>query len=326
MSMPQEKPAGEDGKEGRRRIDLSVAQVVASALATVVGALLASELGVYGTILGAAVVSVGATTGGAVFQHVFKRTGEQLREAVDRTAAPGQLANGLRQATGPQPVPGVSTTPSSTRSSEPPSAEWNAPRTVRARRRWTWKSYATVSALVFTLAMVPILAFELATGQPVSATVKGGSGTGTSLGGTVERKPPAPSDGGPSGGGPSSVPSPVPSPGATGGPGASPSAGKGGGASERPSPGTSPGAGTGTSGATASPSAGSTPDPGGSPGATPSARPSGESSAPSGGGASAGPSGGATPKPPAPGTAVVPPAATNPAAPDPQQQPGGSGQ
>ncbi|WP_329882667.1 hypothetical protein [Streptomyces sp. BE20] len=303
-----------------------MAQVVASALATVVGALLASELGVYGTILGAAVVSVGATTGGAVFQHVFKRTGEQLREAVDRTAAPGQLANGLRQATGPQPVPGVSTTPSSTRSSEPPSAEWNAPRVVRARRRWTWKSYATVSALVFTLAMVPILAFELATGQPVSATVKGGSGTGTSLGGTVERKPPAPSDGGPSGGGPSSVPSPVPSPGATGGPGASPSAGKGGGTSERPSPGTSPSAGTGTSGAAASPSAGSTPDPGGSPGATPSARPSGESSAPSGGGASAGPSGGATPKPPAPGTAVVPPAATAPAAPDPQQQPGGSGQ
>lgn len=160
MSMPEQKPAEEGGKEGRRRIDLSVAQVAASALATVVGALLASELGVYGTILGAAVVSVGATTGGAVFQHIFRRTGEQLREAVDRTG-PGPAVNGLRQV------------PDSDTRAPVISPEWNEPQVVRARRRWTWKSYAAMSALVFVLAMTPILAFELATGQPVSATVKG---------------------------------------------------------------------------------------------------------------------------------------------------------
>lgn len=119
--MPEQKPAEEGGKEGRRRIDLSVAQVAASALATVVGALLASELGVYGTILGAAVVSVGATTGGAVFQHLFRRTGEQLRGAVDRTG-PGPVVNGLRQV------------PDSDTRGPVISPAWNEPRVVRARR------------------------------------------------------------------------------------------------------------------------------------------------------------------------------------------------
>lgn len=343
--MPEERPAEEGGKEGRRRIDLSVAQVAASALATVVGAVLASELGVYGTILGAAVVSIGATTGGALFQHLFKRTGEQLRGAVDRTAAPGHVANGLRQVPEPGPAPTAPTARHPGRYSDrqsdrqsaapaaPPSAEWSSPQVVRARRRWTWKSYATVSALVFTLAMVPILAFELATGQPVSATVKGGSGTGTSLGGTVDRKQSAPSDGGSPGGGPSSVPSSVPSPGAGGGAGSSPSAGGDGGATERPSPGTtpgttpgaSPGAGAGAGSGSGSPGAGPGPDPSGTPGATPSARPSGGPSAPSGGGSSAGPSGGASPKPSAPGTAVAPPPAPVPAAPEQQGEQGQPG-
>ncbi|MER7708262.1 hypothetical protein ABTX81_35905 [Kitasatospora sp. NPDC097605] len=278
-----------------------MAQVAASALATVVGAVLASELGVYGTILGAAVVSIGATTGGAVFQHLFKRTGEQLRGAVDRTAGPGQLANGLRQA--PEPAPAA----------DPPvPAQWSTPRVVRARRRWTWKSYAAVSALVFTLAMVPILAFELATGQPVSATVKGESGTGTSIGGRVDRKPTVPPGDAPSSG-PASVPSP--------------SAGGDGGASGRPSPGTRPGSGgdepssspSAGSGAGASTAPSATPSerPGGEPSAPPAPSASGKPSAPSGdGAASTKPSGAATPRPPAPSTAVEPPKPPAPAAPE----------
>ncbi|MFG2718425.1 hypothetical protein ACGFW5_08995 [Streptomyces sp. NPDC048416] len=68
------------GTEDKKRIDLSVPQVAGSALAAVSAAVLASRLGVYGTFLGAGVVSVVATCGGTVFQHVFKRTGEQLRE------------------------------------------------------------------------------------------------------------------------------------------------------------------------------------------------------------------------------------------------------
>ena len=70
-----------DTKKKEKRIDLSVAQVAGSALAAAVAAYLAGRLGVYGTIIGAGVVSVVATTGGSVFQHLFRRTGEQLKEA-----------------------------------------------------------------------------------------------------------------------------------------------------------------------------------------------------------------------------------------------------
>ncbi|MFJ9521424.1 hypothetical protein ACIRPK_24615 [Kitasatospora sp. NPDC101801] len=222
-----------------RRIDLSVAQVAASALATIVGALLASELGVYGTIIGAAVVSIGATTGGAIFQHLFRRGGEQLRQAVDRVGTGRQPA--LPQPAGAAPVTELS-------------SAWNEPRTVRAKRRWTWKSYLAVSGLVFVLAMGPILAFEMATGQPVSATVKGESGSGTSFGGTVQQKPAST---------PPADPASTPSDDAGSTPAHSPS----------PTPSGTP---SGTPSSTPSGSPSSTPSrsPSGSPSSTPSAPPS----------------------------------------------------
>ncbi|MGW0534402.1 hypothetical protein [Streptomyces sp. NPDC003032] len=70
---------GQEEPGEKRRLDLSVPQVAGSAIAAVVAAKLASNLGVYGTILGAGVVSGIATCGGTIFQHFFKRTGEQIR-------------------------------------------------------------------------------------------------------------------------------------------------------------------------------------------------------------------------------------------------------
>ncbi|WP_416875311.1 hypothetical protein [Kitasatospora sp. SC0581] len=284
--MPERSPAEEGGKakEERRRIDLSVAQVAASALATVVGALLASELGVYGTILGAAVVSIGATTGGAVFQHIFKRTGEQLREAVDR--GPNQAANTLRQ------VPVESELPETR--VQPPviTSEWNEPQVVRARRRWGWKTYAAVSGLVFVLAMTPIVVFELATGQPVSATVKGESGNGTSFGGSVAPKSSRQQD----------APPERPSQGGNGKQGQdnAPSGGASAPSTTRPGrePVDTPSTGAGT----------------GSPSAGPSATPSAGASPSAGGGK---PTGGATPQPTAPNSAPANEPAKAPVAPPP---------
>ncbi|WAL74176.1 hypothetical protein OU787_23375 [Kitasatospora sp. YST-16] len=183
--MPQQSqqfahgPAAAEEKAERRRLDLTAAQVAASALAAVAGAVLASELGVYGTILGAAVVSVGATVGSALFQHLFKRTGEQLRNAVER---------------GTESAPAVHPAPA------PPngiSQDWNAPRLLRAKRRWTWKSYAAVSGLVFVLAMVPIVAVELAAGKPMHDITTGQDGGGTSFNPSRpsgDRQPQAPAD------------------------------------------------------------------------------------------------------------------------------------
>ncbi|MGW1077469.1 hypothetical protein [Streptomyces sp. NPDC002537] len=72
----------------KKGLELSLAQVAGSALAAVVAALLAGKLGVYGTVLGAGVVSVVATSGGTIFQHLFRRTGEQLREVTVQAAQP----------------------------------------------------------------------------------------------------------------------------------------------------------------------------------------------------------------------------------------------
>ncbi|MFJ5679188.1 hypothetical protein [Streptomyces sp. NPDC093097] len=74
-----------DTKPKEKRFDLSLAQVAGSALAAAVAAFLAGQLGVYGTIIGAGVVSVVATTGGSIFQHLFRRTGEQIKEAAVTT-------------------------------------------------------------------------------------------------------------------------------------------------------------------------------------------------------------------------------------------------
>ncbi|KDN82846.1 hypothetical protein KCH_54500 [Kitasatospora cheerisanensis KCTC 2395] len=237
--------------------------MAASALATVVGAVLASELGVYGTILGAAVVSVGATTGSAVFQHLFKRTGEQLRNAVERGAESAPAAR-------PRPAPegGIS-------------QEWNAPSLVRAKRRWTWKSYAAASALVFAIAMVPIVAVELAAGKPLHDITTGQDGSGTSFnpsrpsggqgeqgdqgdqGGKEDGKQPAPAaspSSEPSRPGPSSLPSP----GSSGSPAPSTSARPSG----APEPSSAPGAGgspAATGEASPAPAAGGAAEPGAGP-------------------------------------------------------------
>ncbi|KQX92665.1 MULTISPECIES: hypothetical protein [Streptomyces] len=83
-----QKPQG-DAEHKERRIDLSLPQVAGSAVAAVAAAVMASQLGVYGTIAGAGVMSVVATCGGSVFQHFFRRTGEQIREVTVQVKHPG---------------------------------------------------------------------------------------------------------------------------------------------------------------------------------------------------------------------------------------------
>ncbi|TWV57444.1 hypothetical protein FRZ03_02315 [Streptomyces misionensis] len=136
----------------RKRFDLNVPQVAGSALAAVVAAKLASSFGVYGTILGAGVVSVIATCGGTVFQHFFKRTGEQLR--VVKTGARPQVQV--------PPVPG----------------EFSEGTVYRARIK-SWRRPLVAAALVFGVTMGGITVYELVSGSSFSG------GTGTTVGDAV---------------------------------------------------------------------------------------------------------------------------------------------
>ncbi|MET9897210.1 hypothetical protein [Streptomyces sp. NPDC006446] len=194
----------------RKVLDLTLVQVVASALATVVGAVLASLLGVTGTIIGAAVISTTATTGAAVFSHAFRRTGEGIRSRVppvgvprtpgeeraehraDARAAFGSPADATAVAAGPPPFgPGGQAAPTSAAPSGGESV--TTYRGGSLRRSIGWRKYALATGLVFALAMLTVTAVELIAGKPVAAVVKNEPGRGTSVGGGTAGTP-APAD------------------------------------------------------------------------------------------------------------------------------------
>lgn len=140
--------SSEHGTEKTRRIDLNVPQVAGGAVAAVLAAKLASYFGVYGTILGAGVVSVVATCGGSLFQHFFKRTGEQIR---DVTAAAPRPAAGAGAAGQAPPIPG----------------EFTEGTVYRTRTR-SWKRPVLAAAVVFGVTMAGITTYELASGHNLS--------------------------------------------------------------------------------------------------------------------------------------------------------------
>lgn len=148
-----------DEEVRQKRIDLSVPQVAGSAVAAVLAAELASSFGVYGTIAGAGVVGVIATCGGSLFQHFFKRTGEQLR-------------------TGRTPVRvAVEAAPQA-----PPAAGEFSEGTVHRARVRGWKRWAPAAVVVFGITMTGITAYELVSGDSFS-----GRG-GTTVGGALTRQ------------------------------------------------------------------------------------------------------------------------------------------
>lgn len=158
----RQNPGIRTGEEsGTRRLELSVPQVAGSALAAVAAAVFASKLGVYGTIIGAGVVSVIATCGGTVFQHLFRRTGDQIREVSV------QVKPRARQVYGPEPVP-PAVSPQ-----EPPAQDEFGGATTYGTRVRGWKRSVVAAVAVFAVAMLGITAYELAAGQDLS----GGKGT-----------------------------------------------------------------------------------------------------------------------------------------------------
>ncbi|MFI1309996.1 hypothetical protein ACH4TS_07515 [Streptomyces albidoflavus] len=115
--------SGEEPQQEAKRIDLSLPQVAGSAVAAVAGAVAASQLGVYGTVIGAGVMSVVATTGGSVFQHLFRRTGEQIRDVahVRPKTGPGpDLPDTFRA--DPEPDPLTDPAPGRVASADPATA------------------------------------------------------------------------------------------------------------------------------------------------------------------------------------------------------------
>jgi hypothetical protein len=174
-------------EERSNRPEVSVIQIVGGALAALTAAVVASTLGVEGTIMGAAVGSVVATAGGAWYNYSLERTQKRLRNSAQllvtstrsriRRVGPSVAAEEITAALTPpaaaesandaQPAAGYHEMGAEPRETGP----------GRRRRRWVALAIGGVGA--FLIAMAAITIFELATGQPLAATVGNKNVSGT---------------------------------------------------------------------------------------------------------------------------------------------------
>jgi hypothetical protein len=124
---------------------------------------------------------VGATVGGAFFQHLFRRTGEQFREL---SSGPVPVRTASPEAEFDPFDPGGEHTRMMARIAPPDPAEsvtvYQGRRRLRPRN---WKVLALSSVLVFAVAMGTVTAAELVAGKPMADVVRNTSGSGTTFGG-----------------------------------------------------------------------------------------------------------------------------------------------
>jgi hypothetical protein len=144
---------------GQHRPELNVTQLIAGAGATVTATVAASYFGVGGTLIGAGAVSVLSTVGATVYQHFLERGKAQIVAKI-----PARTGTGTGEARGK-------------------AREGNgAPAGPPSGRPWPqWYVVLGAAAGIFLAVMGLVTAFELFTGKPLSSTVRGGTGQGTSV-------------------------------------------------------------------------------------------------------------------------------------------------
>ncbi|MEU1719733.1 hypothetical protein [Nonomuraea sp. NPDC005692] len=171
----------------QRKFELSVPQILGSALAAVTAAVAASYLGVAGTVIGAAVVSIASTVASAVYTHYLKRTGDRVKQHTlsawreEQEEGQGLLA----AAANATPAAGKET--AVRRAGEPTAAHavqgggdqghdtLVMPVAVPAGRRGLpWLKMAVAAALVFAVSMGGILAFQALDHRTLHERVTGG--------------------------------------------------------------------------------------------------------------------------------------------------------
>lgn len=118
----------------QRKLELSVPQIVGSALAALTAAVAASYLGVAGTVIGAAMMSLASTIAADVYTHYLKRTGDKVKQ---HTAV-----------------------------------AWHA-RAGRTGRKVPWGRLGAAAAVVFAVSMGSILIYQVITDRTVADQVAG---------------------------------------------------------------------------------------------------------------------------------------------------------
>lgn len=149
-------------------LGLSMAQIAGSALAAVTGAVLASWLGVTGTLMGAALGSMVGTIGSATYTYSLRRGHEVIRAT---RPISGTAAHSVTPATIPHQPP-----------EDAPAWE-----TSRSWRDWPWRRILAAAAVALGIGIAALTAFELLVGEPVSSITGGSDGGRTTIGGVTRR-------------------------------------------------------------------------------------------------------------------------------------------
>jgi hypothetical protein len=192
------------------KLDIDWLKTIAGALAAVSSAVLLSTLGAAGTIIGAALGSVIATVGGALYSQGLARSRERLAQAQSLALRRVGIAQAeVRRASrhqGDDPAVDAHLAHADERlgeakadlgaiADEPPAVGWRERLVVLP-----WKRISLVAAGLFATAILAITAFELLAGESVSSITGGTEGDGgptiTRIGGgsDTSRDDRAPSD------------------------------------------------------------------------------------------------------------------------------------
>jgi hypothetical protein len=166
------------------RLGLSATQLVASGLAAMSATVAASYFGVAGTVIGAALGSVVTVIGNAVYGYWLRRTRSRVRRSLD-------VAVGHRFATDPARVT-AHRERADAAGTEPAGTDRRSPeRSPRDGQLGLWlrpRRLALAVAGLFVAVLAVTTGFELASGQPLSATVTGKHGAGVSIGGGTSKQ------------------------------------------------------------------------------------------------------------------------------------------
>jgi hypothetical protein len=158
------------------RFEMSATQLIGGALAAMTAAVIGAQLGVAGTVLGAAIGSLVAGAAGSLYTASLKHTRDRLASAfvgrVGDTDVEVTTVSTTTEVDGGTTVtqPNAAVAPASP---EPVATAAEVDRAGRPVSRWPWKPILVSTAAVFLLAIAGITGFELVSGQAVS----GGEGT-----------------------------------------------------------------------------------------------------------------------------------------------------
>lgn len=186
----------EEKQTKEKLLDLSVPQVVGGALAAVTAAILGSNLGVAGTISGAAAASIITSVSSSLYQRGIERGGQKVRTAIPIGTKPLSQPGGgptspvgtrvpptrpQQRMTHPEPeVTQLMPVAGGPEGSVPPS---------RKHGRIRWLAVVLGTAAVFAIAMVVVTGFEAVAGQSLGGSERGTS-VGQLLGGPPVQVPP----------------------------------------------------------------------------------------------------------------------------------------